>query len=196
MGELQQDMDMTTDMFARHKVLSPDSRRIFIMGTHEHRWMKYLMDKAAPTSKLRSNRIENLYKLAENGIEYVGYERGLLVNGTFLIIHGDIAVMNSLACRQLPSSRYTAKRHFDKKGGSGMCNHTHRLGSFYKTNRFGIYGWWENGCLCTLKPDWTYQPDWQNGFAMIHFKEGGHFHVQPLPIIDGSFMYGGEYYGG
>lgn len=186
MGQLQDDMDMTTQMFDRHSVFCPEAEKWFIMGTHEHRWMKYLQDKAAPTARLRSNRIENQYQLDDYGINYVGYERGLLVNDTFLILHGDIAAAHS---------SYTAKRHFEKKGGSGMCNHTHRLGSYYKTNRFGIYGWWENGCLCTLTPDWLQHPDWQPGFSMVHFNDDGRFWAEQIPIVKDKFMFGGKLYG-
>ena len=87
-------------------------------------------------------------------MEHVPYKEGVLINGNFLITHGDLIRAHS---------SYTAKGMSDKYGGSGIHGHTHRLGSYYRKNYFGIYGWWENGCLCDLNPDWITNPNWQQG---------------------------------
>uniref|UniRef100_A0A6M3IRM6 Calcineurin-like phosphoesterase domain-containing protein n=1 Tax=viral metagenome TaxID=1070528 RepID=A0A6M3IRM6_9ZZZZ len=186
LGELQSDIDTTTAMFDRHSTAMPNTQKIFIEGTHENRWFKYLQDKAPAVSKLRSTNISELYKLEEFNISYVPFERGVLVNGVFLILHGDIVSVYS---------SYTAKRHFEKNGGSGMCNHTHRGGSFYKRDRFGMWGWWENFCLCSLNPDWIQNPNWQQGFSLVHFSDSGRFWVEQIPIVDNKFIYGGKIYG-
>jgi len=187
LGKLQSDIDISTAMFKRHSMTMPNTKKIFVEGTHENRWFKYLQDKAPAVSKLRSTNITELYKLDEFDIDYVPFERGVLVNGTFLILHGDIVSAHS---------SYTARRHYEKHGGSGICNHTHRLGSYYKRDRFGIWGWWENGCLCSLNPDWIQNPDWQQGFSLVHFKDNGRYWVEQLPVLDGRFIYGGDIYGG
>jgi hypothetical protein len=185
LGELQEDINQIKAMFARHKRLLPGTKKILLAGTHEFRWEKYLQKHAPALADLDAMSIEELYNLEEYGIEYIDYERGLLVNGIFLIIHGDIVAVES---------GYTAKRHMDKKGGSGICNHTHRGGSHYKRDRFGTYGWWENFCLCTLNPDWIQNPDWQQGFSLVHFTADDRFWVEQIPIIKGKFLYGGELY--
>jgi len=187
LGQLQSDIDISTNMFERHHLMMPFAKKVFIEGTHENRWFKYLQDKAPAVAMLRSTNITELYRLTEFDIDYVPFERGVLVNGTFLILHGNMVSAHS---------SYTAKRQHDKNGGSGMCNHTHRGGSYYKTDRFGIYGWWENFCLCELHPDWIQNTDWQHGFSVIHFHSDGRFWVEQIPIIEGRFIYGGKIYGG
>jgi len=186
LGELQSDIDMTTDMFARHVVSMPNTKKILVEGTHENRWYKYLQERAPAVSKLRGTNIIELYKLESFGIDYAPFERGVLINGTFLVLHGDIASIHS---------SYTAKRHYEKHGGNGICNHTHRGGSYYKRDRFGTWGWWENFCLCRLDPDWIQNPNWQQGFSLVHFQDDGRFWVEQIPIVHGKFIYGGKLYG-
>jgi len=186
LGELQSDIDISTTMFQRHSISMPNTKKIFIEGTHENRWFKYLQDKAPAVSKLRGTNIIELYRLNDFNIDYVPFERGVLINGVFLVLHGDIVSVHS---------SYTAKRHYEKHGGCGICNHTHRLGSYYKRDRFGMWGWWENGCLCDLNPDWIQNPNWQHGFSLVHFRDDGRFWVEQIPIISSKFMYGGKVYG-
>jgi len=184
LGCLQEDLNVTVGMFERHNRIMPDTEKIFIEGTHEYRWFKYLRQCAPALAKLDGTNITELYKLDKWGITYVPFERGLLVNEIFLILHGNIVSVHS---------SYTAKRHYEKHGGCGMCNHTHRGGSYYKRDRFGTWGWWENFCLCRLDPDWIQNPDWTQGFSLVHFKDS-RFWVEQIPIIDSTFIYGGKVY--
>jgi len=186
LGSLQSDLDVTTRMFERHSNMLPNTKKLFVEGTHEHRWFKYLRLHAPALANLDGTSVTELYKLKEFDITYVPFEQGVLINGVFLLLHGDIISSHS---------SYTAKRHYEKHGGSGMCNHTHRGGSFYKRDRFGIWGWWENFCLCNLNPDWIQNPDWQQGFSLIHFTVHKRFWVESIPIINHKFLYGGKVYG-
>ncbi len=185
LSSLQEDIDLTIKMFERHKYIVPNVKMVFIEGTHENRWFKYLQDKAPAISKLRGTTIPALYMLDKFEIEYVTFERGVLINSTFLILHGDVASKHSAA---------TARVHYEKNGGSGICNHTHRLGSFFHRSRFGTFGWWENGCLCRLDPDWIINPNWQHGFSVITFEDTGRFFVEQVPIVENKFIYGGKLY--
>lgn len=183
LGQLQEDIDIAKNYFQQFNDALPNTQKILLDGTHEFRWEKYLQKHAPAVAGLNCLTIEQLYGLKEFNIGHIGYERGLLINEVFLILHGDIAQS---------SSAYTAKAHLDKKGGSGICNHTHRLGSCFKRDRFGTRAWWENGCLCTLNPDWLQNPDWQQGFSLLHFSSSNRFWVEQIPIIDKKFMYGGK----
>jgi hypothetical protein len=184
-GQLQTDLNITTNMLYMFRKALPRTEIYLLDGTHEVRWQKYLQEKAPAVSGLTATTIEQLYTLNDLGIHHVGYERGLLINKTFMITHGDIA---------LKHSSWTAKALYERHGGSGMCNHTHRGGSYYVRNRFGTYGWWENFCLCTLNPDWTQNPNWQQGFSVVSFQDNGRFFVEQIPIIDNKFIYGGTLY--
>jgi len=182
LGQLQSDLDVTHAMFSRHQLILPNTKKIMVDGTHEHRWINYLQKQSPATANLRVNTIPGLYELDKYNIDHVTFERGVLINKTFLILHGDIASIHS---------SYTAKRHYEKHGGNGMANHTHRGGSYFKHDRFGFKAWFENFCLCSLLPDYIQNPDWMNGFSLIHFKDN-HFYVEQLPIVSGSFIYGGK----
>lgn len=184
--ELEADIKSTKAMFRRHKKRFPSVKKKYLLGgNHEDRWQKFLWTTASALSSLGCLTIEKLFDLEEYGIEYIPYECGLMINDLFLVLHGDIASVHS---------GYTAKRMYEKHGGSGMCGHCHRGGSFYKRNRFGFYGWWENFCLCSLDPDWIKNPNWIQGFSLIHF-QGKRFWVEQVPIIEGACMYGGRKYG-
>jgi len=185
LGQLQDDLDITTNRFERYRERLPDAEFDFTEGTHENRWFKWLRKHAPALAGLRANSIEEMYKLDKYGVTYIPFERGMLVNDTFLILHGDIVTKHSGA---------TARAQFEKQGHNGICNHTHRGGSFYKNDRFGIYGWYENFCMCRLDPDWLPNPNWVQGFSVVHFAPTGRYYVEQVPIIDHEFIYGGKIY--
>jgi hypothetical protein len=182
---LQADINQVKAMFRKHKMSMPNTRKIMLDGNHEKRIQHFLWTKAPEISSLKCLTIEELFDLKEYNIEHIAYEQGIMINDIFLILHGDIASIHS---------GYTAKRMFEKHGGCGMCGHCHRGGSFYKRDRFGTWGWWENYCLCHLNPDWIKNPNWVQGFSLVHF-QGDRFYVEQIPIIHNKFIYGGQLYG-
>jgi len=183
-NSLQKDLNSTGEMFKRHRKILPNARLIFEEGNHEDRLRRYLWQNPALAS-LDALKLKNLYKLKDADIEHIPYEEGVLMNGNFMVTHGDLIRAHS---------SYTAKGMSDKHGGSGIHGHSHRLGSYYKRNRFGIYGWWENGCLCNLEPDYVTNPNWQQGFSVVQFAKD-RFWVQQIQIINRRFMYGNLVYG-
>lgn len=182
---LQTDLNSTVALFKRQRELMPNARMILESGNHEDRLRRFLWGNSAALASLKDLKIDELYKLNDNGVEYVDYEEGVLINKILMVTHADIIRAHSA---------YTAKGMSDKHGGSGIHGHSHRLGSYYKRNRFGVYGWWENGCLCTLNPDWIQNPNWQQGFSLVHFTKD-RFWVEQIQIINRKFMYGGTVWG-
>lgn len=182
---MQKEVDTVTKMFDRHKKLMPKAERWFITGTHERRLQRFLWTKASALSSLRCLTLDSLFGLSDRGIKLVDFEQGIIVNNTFLILHGDITSIHS---------GFTAKRLMEKHGGCGIAGHCHRAGSYYKRDRFGTWAWWEGGCLCSLNPDWISNPNWTQGFSLVHFN-GNRFWVEQIPIIGGTFLYGGKLYG-
>jgi len=185
LDKLQDDLDNTGDMFARHRKLLPNAEIILVEGNHEYRWQKFLWSSAPAVASLDCLSMAELYHLKEYEIQLISYEQGLMINGIFLVLHGDIASIHS---------GYTAKRMYEKHGGCGICGHCHRGGSFYKRDRFGTWGWWEGFCLCQLNPDWIQNPNWVQGFSLVHFTERARFYVEQIPILGSAFMYGGKLY--
>ncbi len=181
-SNLQSDINQVKAMFRRHKIMFPRTEKKFVVGNHEKRLLHFLWTKAKELSSLGCLTLEELFDLKEYGIELIAYEQGLMINDVFLVLHGDIASIHS---------GYTAKRMYEKHGGCGICAHCHRGGSYYKKDRFGIWGWWENFCLCHLNPDWIKNPNWVQGFSLVHF-HGDRFWVEQIPIIENKLMYGGR----
>lgn len=184
-SHLQKDLDSTVNMFQRQRKLLPNARMVQLDGNHEDRLRRNLWGKNPAYASLKCLNIDKLYELSSNDIEHVDYEEGILINGNFMVTHGDLIRAHS---------GYTAKGMSDKHGGSGIHGHSHRGGSSLKRNRFGIYGWWENYCLCSLEPDWVQNPNWQQGFSLVHFTKD-RFWVEQVQIINRKFMYGGAVWG-
>jgi len=182
---MYQDLSKVKSFHRRIRSILPNTRIIEEEGNHEDRWRKFLWTKVPELADFEELRLDKLYGLDECEIEHIPYSEGLLVNGVFLASHGDMIRAHS---------GYTAKGMSDKHGGCGIHGHTHRGGSYYKRDRFGIWGWWENFCLCNLDPDWIANPNWQQGFSLVHFTKS-RFWVEPIPIISEKFMYGGTLYG-
>ncbi len=182
-SSLQKDLNNTRAMFARHRAMLPSETEFFLLdGNHENRLQKFLWSDAPALESLDSLQIGKLLTLEEYNIKHIAYEQGLMINDVFLVLHGDIASIHS---------GYTAKRMYEKHGGCGISGHCHRGGSFYKRDRFGTWGWWEGFCLCHLNPDWIKNPNWVQGFSLVHFR-GKHFWVEQIPILNHKFIYGGE----
>ncbi len=182
--KFQEDLNSTKQLFKRHRALMPNARMIFELGNHEDRLRRFVWNNPALAS-LDCLRIENLYGLKDSEVEKVDYAEGVLLNKNFMVTHGELIRAHS---------GYTAKGMSDKHGGSGMHGHSHRGGNSLKRNRFGVYGWWENFCLCDLDPDWITHPNWQQGFSIVTIIHE-RFWVEPVQIIKRKFIFGGKRYG-
>ena len=162
--------------------------RVWIGGNHESRLYRYVTDKAPLLGLLPSIKFPKLFQLEKYGFGWRDYGETIRL-GKLLITHGSMVRQHSA---------YTAKSHFDKYGMSVLIGHTHRLGVYTHTNIKGAHGAWENGCLCRLDGlGYVFQPDWQQGFSVVHVHPKGYFNVQQIPIINGNmFFYGKEVWGG
>ena len=184
-NSLQKDLNSTAQLFKRHRALMPNTRMIFELGNHEDRLRRFLWSGSPALASLDCLTVEGLYKLKESGVECADYAEGVLFNKNLMVTHGDLIRAHS---------GYTAKGMSDKHGGSGIHGHSHRLGCSLKRNRFGVYGWWENGCLCDLEPDYVTHPNWQQGFSIVTIIHE-RFWVEPVQIIKRKFIFGGRTYG-
>jgi len=45
-----------------------------------------------------------------------------------------------------------------------------------------------------LHPHWIQNPNWQQGFSLVHFNQG-RFWVEQCQIINRKFVYGGKIWG-
>jgi predicted phosphodiesterase len=146
----------------------------FIPGNHELRMYKYLC-RHQEIADLEALKIPNLMRLAELNITY--YENEILVaNGNLAIKHGDVVRKESAYSAQgeLAKERYAL---------STLTGHTHRMGCSYVTTRHGIVKGTENGCLCSLKPKYIRNPNWQQGLTQTVHWGGDLFHLDDIPFL-------------
>lgn len=181
------------------KALAPRAEWFLIEGNHEERMRRYLESKAPELRTLDEFAPENLFGFTDAGWNYVKpYGNGMWVGlpGGLWATHGNLA---------RKWSGYSARGHvIEQYGHSVIHGHTHRLGSFYHTNRSidgaeRVVAGFEVGCLCSTSstPGATAVRDWQHGFASVWVSTTSpRFQVELIPIVDGEFLIDGKSYSG
>jgi len=156
-------------------------KRIWIGGNHEDRLRRYMWQHASRLQLAVDQTFESVFEPKRYRFEYhpYGYVYPL---GSLDVTHGSIV---------RAASGGSAKAHFDKRGGSVIVGHTHRLGTYYRTNAKGTHVSIENGCLCSLTPEWVQEPDWQQGWSVVHVGDDGFFNVQQIPVINRKTIFYG-----
>lgn len=179
---LQEELTEGIELLGEFLRLSPKTQVHFIKGNHEDRLRRYLW-RFPELSSLDELDFASLASLRRMGIEY--HEESFVFN-KFIFTHG-------FKCSK--HSSYTAKAELEEHGTSGSSGHTHRMGRFLKTDYRGTIGWFENGCLCDLQPEYMKGKiaNWQQCFSVIYFQDD-RFHYEQVPIINHEFLYGGKLY--
>ncbi len=154
----------------------------FLEGNHEHRLIRYLW-RHPEISSLESLHLKELLDLDNLNISHHAYHEHLEWHGLH-IEHGNKVRTHSGA---------TAMAMLTARGVSGISGHSHRLGTFYRTDNRGIQAWFENGCLCDLSPEYIIGlPNWQQGFSVgFGLEEDNRFNITPIPIIKHRIFYEG-----
>ena len=182
---LQNEIDEWTDIANQiGDAAGGNCAKWFIPGNHEDRLRRYLWRDSA-LHGLEALTIPNLLRLTSLGIEYAEHEVAF-ANGNLVIKHGDRvrAKAGASAMAELEKAKYSY---------SGVTGHTHRMGSTMVKTRHGVVGWWENGCLCELNPEYVHEPDWQHGVSLVWHTPGDDaFTVQSLPFLGGKCLLEGK----
>lgn len=161
-------------------------------GNHEDRWRRQIWRARSQDNVLLSavhalkvesfDQLIGMWDFGFRWLPYVSY----VDLGHLMITHGELVSVHS---------GVSAKRHYEKYGRSVVIGHTHRQGAYTKTTRDGIHGAWETGCLCRLDPQWSFFPNWQQGFIIVDVSpHTGFFHVTQIPIIAAVTTEGAELY--
>lgn len=194
---LQEEIDTAYEYLKRLRKENPKAHIIFIDGNHEFRMEKFLSDKAPELYGLKRaeddspvHSLDSLLRFKDLKIEQVssGLKESYYWYGNELLI-GHFNRINK-------HSGYTAKNLLEDKHVSLIQGHTHRLGSSYRTvrvgeNKYRILVAYENGCLCGLQPTYVLDPNWQQGFSVVHKKKNDNrFHIQQVPIINYACFFG------
>jgi len=179
-GRLQTDIDMGNTILDQLCKLVDDIE--WLDGNHEYRMIRYLR-RNPEFYGLKCLEISSLLHLKKRGIKHHPYMQPPISHHGFQIHHGSVI---------RKYSGWTAKGHWEKFGGCGIVGHSHRLGNFVKRNTQGIFGWYENGCLCSLEPEYLDFADWIQGWSIAYFTKKDLFHLEQIPIVKHQFLFQGR----
>ncbi len=180
---LAEDIDNGLSYFTLLRDACPRAIIKYSEGNHESRLQRYLWSKAPELSSLPALQMPELLRLKDFDISWVS-ARKPYKHGRLLYTHGDIVRRWSGA---------SAKAHYEKFGCSVIHGHTHRQGSFFTRSYSDTYAAFENGCLCTLEPEYMVSPDWQNGWSVVWYAPNGNFQVEQVSVFDNAYTFHGEF---
>lgn len=157
---------------------APKAKGVWLGGNHEDRTRRYLWKNAREMGLDHRRVFTDCFKPSKYGFIYMPYHSVIRL-GKLDVTHGSVVRAHSAL---------SAKAHFEKRGGSVLIGHTHRMGTYYRTNAKGVYAAFENGCLCRMDPEYVQDPDWQQGWSVVHVGKEGYFAVQQIPVIKHSYI--------
>lgn len=139
---------------------APEAEKIFVLGNHEIRWIKYLREHAVEFEGVRQFKLSEILEFGKRGIHVA--PAGFKFSDSCYIIHGD-GLFGSRAGQ-------TATKWVDRYMASCVVGHIHRLAIVHrrtaaKDRLFGV----EAGTLSLLDPmyEMTSYADWQTGFCSL-----------------------------
>lgn len=180
---LQDEINMGRAHLAHMRNAVPDAKFYLLEGNHEERMKRVLWNMEGPASALslltdvqKVLTWPSLLKTEETNIEFVAYDKQSKKKflPKFMLKHGTIV---------RPKGGYTAHGELAKYGMSGASGHTHRLSDIMHRDHNGNHIWIETGCTCSLEPEYTPDPDWQNGCVVLTLhRETGAFQAEKIYI--------------
>lgn len=170
--------------FLRAIVAQHDGARIvYTMGNHEHRIERYLTAHAPELCSVGRLSLCELLDLEELGVEFLDRRTKLQLGG-LEIFHGSIVRVGA---------GMSAKAHATRRGGSVLMGHTHRQAVLARTDKHGTHYAIENGHLSDPDPEWTQDPDWQQGFTEL-LVTGDSAQIRQHAVRDGVLRVDGVEY--
>lgn len=182
-GTLADEFAETRAFLAAVRKIAPKAAVHFTMGNHEDRLERYLTRQAPELASLGQLSLCALLDLDKHSVRFVN-TGDCVTFGPFEISHGEVV---------RKGSGNSIRGHMQKRGGSMLMGHIHRLGVIMQTDRFGTHYGVENGCLCGLEPSYIKHPDWQQGFTQIDLANGV-VSVRQHHIQNGRLLVDGQLY--
>ena len=147
----------------------------YIIGNHETRLERYVLTKAPELSSL----IEDVFTILKVDEFNVRGCASLTINDKILFKHGTLLGNKS---------GLSAIKEMENSYMSGCSGHTHRLCKYIARKAGKKFFWIETGCLCDLNPEYMINPNWQQGFARLDFKNGKVNNAKIIEIENGEVL--------
>ena len=156
----------------------PQAKFDFLLGNHEDRLDKYIMDKAPELQGFLD--LKTLLKCTKLNIRVYPHNTVRRI-GKLNYSHGD----------NWPGGwgmANPARSIYDKCKDNILFGHFHRISNHSsRTLRGRQQGAWGNGCLQRLDVEFNKYNNWQHGITMVYYaKSGGNFHVEQIRIHEGT----------
>lgn len=157
------------------EAVPPFCKLYYVIGNHETRLERYVLTKAPELASL----VEDVFTIIK--AEDYGFTgcASLTINDKVVIKHGTLLGNKS---------GLSAIKEMEASYMSGASGHTHRLCKYIARKAGRKFFWMETGCLCGLNPEYMVNPNWQQGFARIDFKDYKVKSAKVIEIEDGDIL--------
>lgn len=192
---LQNEINMKRIQLAAFRRAAPNAEFHYREGNHEERLKRTMWNQEGPAKALIQLDVvqqvltwPTLLGLPELHISFTPYDEQTKepLLPKFIVKHGTVVAQKS---------GHTALREMDKYGKSGASGHTHRLSVVWHRDHNGQHVWCETGTCALLSPEYTQDPDWQNGCVFLTFDmETGAVQIEPIEIRNGHTIWRGKEY--
>lgn len=162
-------------LLAAIRKLCPDSDIFYVIGNHENRLEKYVLNKAPELASLVED-VFSILKVSEFNIRGCA---SITINDKILFKHGTLLGNKS---------GLSAIKEMENAYMSGCSGHTHRLCKYIARKSGRKFFWIETGCLCSLNPEYMVNPNWQQGIARLDFKSGKVVNAKVIEIENGEIL--------
>jgi predicted phosphodiesterase len=174
------EIDCTKKVLEYIRYKFPTALIVYYMGNHDHRWTKYMMNKAPELLDIEEFSIYHILGLQKLNIHLVDNNRGTKA-GKLNIRHGHEFYGSGGV---LP-----ARYYYLKAKDNILIGHVHKTSNYATPNiNKKIHGGFSIGCLSDLDPDYNPNNECNHGFAHVEIKSNGDFKVDNKQIINGEVL--------
>lgn len=163
------------ELLSRLRAENPEASIYYVIGNHENRLEKYVLNKAPELASLVED-VFTILKTEDFGIEGCA---SLTVNDNYVFKHGTLLGNKS---------GLSAIKEMENSYMSGATGHTHRLAHYIARKAGRKFTWMETGCLCSLTPEYMVNPNWQQGFGVIRISNSKVKQVKAIEIEYGEIL--------
>lgn len=170
-----EEISMCQELLKRIRQAVPKSDIFYVIGNHETRLEKYVLNKAPELASL----VEDVFSIIKVSDFKIRGCASLTLNDTFVFKHGTLLGSKS---------GLSAIKEMENSYMSGCSGHTHRLCKYIARKAGRKFIWMESGCLCDLNPEYVTNPNWQQGFCTISIRDGKVKHARAIEIEGGEIV--------
>lgn len=175
------EIDCVRDILKYIRYKFPLATIVYYLGNHDHRFNKYMVQKAPELLDIEEFNLYSLLKCAENNIILLDNNRGTKI-GKLNVRHGHEFYGSG--------GVFPARAYFLKAKDNILVSHVHRTSEYTTPNiNKKISGGFSIGCLSDLDPDYSPNCEYNLGFAMVTILDKeGNFRVENKRIINGTVL--------